>query len=121
MIYGNHFSGHNVLLTKPKGSSLRARQAAARQANVYRATDIEAVEANKVVQQTTEVHAVEVNADQVIDEFCSHAYYIENILSDENSISYRFIVNDIEDIEVFKSKLRQIFLTTDVDILNQHF
>ena len=69
-----------------------ARRAAARQASVDRATDTEAVEANKVVQQTTEVHAVEVNADQVIDEFCSHAYYIENILSDENSVSYIFIV-----------------------------
>ena len=62
-----------------------------------------------------------VNADQVIDEFCSITEFIENILNDENSVSYRFIVKDIEYIEVFKRKVRQSFLTTDVDILNQHF
>ena len=99
----------------------------------------EAEEANEVVKQTTEEQAVAENAadaalehtaeesavelcvDQVIDEFCSNADYIENILSEENSVSYRFILKDIADIEVFKIKVRQSFLATDVDILKQHF
>ena len=101
------------------------------------ATETEAVEANKVVEQTSEEiadiavdatvehtgeePAVEVNVDQVNDEFCSNADYIENILSDENSVSFRFILKDIDDIEVFKSKVRQSFFTIDVDILQQHF
>ena len=64
---------------------------------------------------------MEVCVDQVIDEFCSNAEYLRNILSDENSDTYRFIVKDIDDIEVFKSKVRQSFLNTDVYIRNQHF
>jgi hypothetical protein len=35
-----------------------------------------------------------------------------NILSDENSFRYRFILKNIADIEVFKSKVRQSFLAT---------
>ena len=123
----------------PSRQRRRDRRAAARQANDVRATDTEAEEANEVVQQTTEEQAVAENAadaaleqtaeepavelcvDQVIDEFCSNADYIENILSEENSVSYRFILKDIADIEVFKIKVRQSFLATDVDILKQHF
>ena len=116
----------------PSRQRRRARRAAARRTN-----ETEAVEANKVVEQTSEEiadiavdanventgeePAVEVNVDQVIDEFCSNADYIENILSDENSVSFRFILKDIDDIEVFKSKVRQSFFTTDVNILHQHF
>ena len=73
------------------------------------------------VEHTAEEPAVEVCVDQVIDEFCSNAEYLKNLLSDENSDTYRFIVKDIDDIELFKSKVRQSFLTTDVDIQNQHF
>ena len=80
-----------------------------------RATDTEVEEANKVAQQTTEEQtvtdnvaeepAVKVNGDQVIDEFCSNVDYLENILSDENSVSYRFIVKDTADIEQSEAKL----------------
>jgi hypothetical protein len=87
---------------------------------VDRATDTEAVEANDVVQLNTEEHTIvddTVNAaveyageehavEQVIDEFCSSADYIKNILTDENSVTFRLILKDIDDIEVFKSKVR---------------
>ena len=124
----------------PSRQRRRARRAAAREANVDRATDQEAVEANKEdVQQSheeqtvaenaadvaldhaAEVPAVELGGDQIIDEFCSNAEFNQNILSDENSVSYRFILKDISDIEVFKSKVRQSFLATDVNTLKQHF
>ena len=80
------------------------------------AMETEAVEANKVAtevqtvvddaidaseEQAGEEHAVEVNVEQVIDEFCSNAEYIE-VLSDENSVSFRVIAKDIDEIEVFK-------------------
>ena len=64
---------------------------------------------------------MELGGDQIIDEFCSNAEFNQNILSDENSVSYRFILKDISDIEVFKSKVRQSFLATDVNTLKQHF
>ena len=104
-----------------------------------RATNTEAEEANKVAQHTSqeqtvtdnvgdaavgqkaEEPAVQVNGDQVIDEFCSNADYLENILSDENSVNYRFILKDTSDIEVFKNKVRQSFQSTAVEISNQHF
>ena len=123
----------------PSRQRRRARQAAARQAHVERTSDAEAVEASEVVQQTIEEQtaavnavdaavedtakelAVEANGDPVIDEFCSNVEYNENILSDENSVCYRFIVMETKDIEVFKSKVRQSFFTTDVNILHQHF
>ena len=99
-------------------------------ANVVRATDTEAEEANEVAKETTSEETVAVDAvvehaanhvDQVSDEFCSNAEY-ENVLSDENSVCYRFVVTDTNsDIEVFKSKVRQSFLSTDVDLSNQHF
>jgi hypothetical protein len=100
------------------------------------ATETEAVEVNKVAtevqtvvddaidaseEQAGEEHAVEVNVEQVIDEFWSNAEYIEDVLSDENSVSFRVIAKDIDEIEVFKCKVRQSFVTTDVDILHQHF
>ena len=47
--------------------------------------------------------------------------YNENILSDENSVCYRFILIEIKDIEAFKSKVRQSFIATEVDIFNQRF
>ena len=73
------------------------------------------------VVQMAEEPAVQVNGEEVIDEFCSNADYLENILSDENSVSYRFILNDTSDIEVFKKKVRQSFQSTAVGISNQHF
>ena len=36
-------------------------------------------------------------------------------------MSFILILKDIDDIEVFKGKEKQSFLTTDVDILHQHF
>ena len=114
----------------PSRQRRRARRAAAKQANVEKATDTEAEEANEVAKETTSEQTVAVDAivehaanhvDQVSDEFCSNAEY-ENILSDENSECYRFVVTDTNsDIEVFKNKVRQSFLSTDVDLLNQHF
>ena len=89
-----------------------------------------AEEANEVAKETTSEETVAVDAvvehaanhvDQVSDEFCSNAEY-ENVLSDENSVCYRFVVTDTNsDIEVLKSKVRQSFLSTDVDLSNQHF
>ena len=123
----------------PSHQRRRARRAAARQANVLRATDAEAVEDSEVVQQTTKEQTVAVNAideaventakelaveandEPVIDEFCSNAEYNENTLSEENSVCFRFIVKEIKHIEVFKSKVRQSFLNTEVDIFNQLF
>ena len=121
----------------PSRQRRRARRAAARNGNVDRATNTEAEEANKVAEQTSqeqtdnvvgpavvqiaEEPAVQVNGEEVIDEFCSNADYLENILSDENSVSYRFILNDTSDIEVFKKKVRQSFQSTAVGISNQHF
>ena len=61
------------------------------------------------------------STEQVIDEFCSNAEYIENIFSDGNSVTYRFILKEISDIEVFKNKVRQSFLATGVNTLKQHF
>ena len=55
------------------------------------------------------------NDDPVIDEFCGN----KNILSDDNSVCYRFLVKEIKHIGVFKIKVRQSFLTTEVDIFNQ--
>ena len=120
----------------PSRQRRRARRAAARQAKV--STDIEAEEANVVDHQNAEEQTVADNAvvavehtaeepivkecaDQVTDEFCSNAEYLKNILSDENSDTYRFILKDIGDIEVFKRKVKQSFLAADVDIQNQHF
>ena len=60
-----------------------------------------------------------VKATHKVNEFCCNAEYTENILSDENSVRYRFIVKeDIlrSDIEVFKSTVRQNFVNADVDI-----
>ena len=123
----------------PSRQRRRARRAAARQAHVERTSDAEAVEASEVVQQTIEEQtaaanavyaavedtakelAVEANGDPVIDEFCSNVEYNENILSDENSVCYRFIVMETKDIEVFKSKVRQSFIAAEVDICNQSF
>ena len=121
----------------PKKESPSRQRRQARRAAARRTNETEAVEANKVVEQTSEEiadiavdatvehtgeePAVEVNVEKVNDEFCSNADYIENILSDENSVSFRFILKDIDDIEMFKSNVRQSFFTTDVDILHQHF
>ena len=124
----------------PSRQRRRARRAVAREANVDRATDKDAEEANEEVVQkspeeqavaenatdaalehTAEEPAVEKCAEQVIDEFCSNAEYIENIFSDENSVSYRFILKEIKDIEVFKKKVRQSFLVTGVNTFEQHF
>ena len=117
----------------PSRQRRRERRAAARQA---RASDEEAVEACKNVQQTNEEQSVAVdavdaeavedtakepNVDPVIDEFCSNAEYNENILSDKNSVSYRFILTEIKDLEVFKVKVRHSFSQAEVDISNQHF
>ena len=115
------------------------RRAAARQAQCERATDADAVEASEVVQQTFEEQAAAVNAvdeavedtakeliaeangNPVIDEFCSNVEYDQNILSEENSVSYRIILKEIKDIELFKRKVRQSFIATKVDTFNQHF
>jgi hypothetical protein len=61
------------------------------------------------------------NVDKVIDEFCRNEEFNGSFLSDENSVSFRIIIKDPKDIEVFKTKVRQSFLTKDVDLLNQHF
>ena len=128
----------------PSRQRRRARRAAARQAQLERATDADAVEASEVVQQTFEEQAAAVNAvdeavedtakavcpvdstaeangDPVIDEFCSNVEYDQNILSEENSVSYRIILKEIKDIELFKRKVRQSFIATKVDTFNQHF
>ena len=123
----------------PARQRRHARRAAARQAHAERATDAGAAEATEVVQETTEEQtaavnavdaavedtakelAVEANVEAVIDEFCSNVEYNENILSDENSVSYRFILTEIKDIEVFKSKVRRSFIATEVDTFNQRF
>jgi hypothetical protein len=121
----------------PSRQRRRARRAAAKQA---RTTNTEAVEAEKVVKEATEEQTVahdaveEVaecaaddlavkanNVDKVIDEFCRNEEFNGNFLSDENSVSFRIIIKDPKDIEVFKTKVRQSFLTKDVDLLNQHF
>ena len=125
-----------IIYTQVSPSRQRCR---ARLANVLRATDAEPVEDSEVVQQTTKEQTVAVNAideaventakelaveandEPVIDEFCSNAEYNENTLSEENSVCFRFIVKEIKDIEVFKSKVRQSFLNTEVDIFNQLF
>ena len=83
-------------------------------------------EAQKVVEDAAVDHegeepVVEVNVKEVTDEFCSNAEFIENILSEENSVSFRMIVKDTDDIQVFKNKVRNSFFTADVDIVHQHF
>ena len=55
------------------------------------------------------------------DEFCSNEEFSENFLSEENSVTFRIIVHDTKDIEAFKSKVRQSFLTNEVDLSNQYF
>ena len=122
----------------PSRQRRRAMRAAARQANVDRATEAE--EANEVVIDATNEQTVAVTeevvedtaeetaenanrVDQVYDEFCSNAEYSENFLSEENSVNYRFIVTDqaLSDIDDFKCKVRQSFATFDVNITNQLF
>ena len=119
----------------PSRQRRRARRAAARQTS-GNATEREAVKANEIVQEPTEAQkvvedaavdhegeepVVEVNVKEVTDEFCSNAEFIENILSEENSVSFRMIVKDTDDIQVFKNKVRNSFFTADVDIVHQHF
>ena len=87
----------------PSRQRRREKRAAARQANVVRATDTEAEEANEVAKETTSEETV------AVDAVVEHA---EN-LSDENSMC--------SDIEVFKSKVRQRFLSASVYLLNEHF
>ena len=111
----------------------RARWAAARLSS---RTNSEAVEAEEVVEETTgeqtvaddavgqvaEHPAVKANrVDEVTDELCSNEEFNENFLSNENSVKFRIIVQDTKDIEAFISKVRQSFLTNEVDFLNQYF
>ena len=124
----------------PSRQRRRARRAAARQANVDIATDAE--EANEVVLDATNEQTVEVAVarevventaeeiadhanlvDQINDEFCSNAEYSENLLNDDNSVNYRFIVKDqaLADIGEFKSKVMKSFETFEVNIYNQLF
>jgi hypothetical protein len=72
-----------------------------------------------VAEHTDDDLAVEEN--QVIDGFCSNTEFNGNFLSDENSVSFRIIIMDTKDIEVFKCKVRQSFLSKDVNLLNQYF
>ena len=121
----------------PSRQRRRARRAAAKKAST---TITEAVEAEEVVIETTGEQtaaddavdevvehatdglAVKANhVDDVMDEFCSNEEFNGNFLSDENSVSFRIIIMDTKDIEVFKCKVRQSFLSKDVNLLNQYF
>ena len=133
-----HRQAHSVHQEVPRKESpsrqrRRARRAAAKQA---RTTNTEAVEAEEATEEQTvaddEVEevaecaaddlAVKANdVDKVIDEFCRNEEFNGNFLNDENSVSFRIIIKDPKDIEAFKTKVRQSFLTKDVDLLNQHF
>ena len=79
---------------------------------------------NKAAEAGNSVKAVEVVPVTPVDEFCSNAEFEENILSYENSVTYRFVVKDptlFNKIEAFKTQVRQNFLTTDVEMTNQLF
>ena len=115
----------------PSRQRRRARREAARRAQaeepVEQAVTVEdAEEVSIVVDEVVENAAEEQTeeANHVADEFCSNAEYAEKILSDENSVRFRVIVIEntfCSNIEVFKSKVRQQFISTEVDITNQHF
>ena len=121
----------------PSRQRRRARRAAARQASGVRATEAEEaneveldplnkqVVTDEVVEHTTEEPIDKAKyVDPVIDELCSNAEYNENFLSDENSVSYRFIVSDPalnSDVAAFKSKVKQSFVTSEVNFTNQLF
>ena len=115
----------------------RARRSAAKQA---RTTKTEAVEVEEVVEEITKEQTVEDNAVdeiaehaiddlavkanhvvEVIDEFCTNEEFNGNFLGDDNSVRFRIIVKDTQDIDAFKSKVRKSLLTKDVDVLNQYF
>ena len=121
----------------PSRQRRRARRAAARLAS---RTNTEAAEAEEVVKETNGERTVAEDAvdeiaehpaddlaekandvHEITDEFCSNEDFNENFLSDENSVKFRIIVEDTKDIEDFKSKVRQSFLTNAVDHLNQVF
>ena len=80
---------------------------------------------NEAAEATSKsVKAVEAIPVTPVDEFCSNAEFEENILRDENSVTYRFIVKDptlYNKIETFQTKVRQNFLTSDVEMTNQLF
>ena len=115
----------------PSRQRRRARREAARRAKaeepVVQAVTVEDAEKVSIVVDVVVENAAEEQteeANDVADEFCSNAEYAENILSDENSVRFRLIVTEntfCSDIEVFKSKVRQQFISTEVDISNQHF
>ena len=139
-LHGKAQSFHQEEVPRKESPSCQrrcARRAAAKKAST---TITEAVEAEEVVKEATEEQTVADDAvvevaecaaddlavkandvDNVIDEFCRNEEFNGNFLNDENSVSFRIIIKDPKDIEVFKTKVRQSFLTKDVDLLNQHF
>ena len=119
----------------PSRRRRRARRAATRQSNIENVAEMQ----DNVVEQTTDTNTsvsenvaeevAEVVAEeasyvhQVNDELCSNVEYDENKLSEENSVTYRIIVRDSKDqeIEDFRSEVRQSFLARKVEVCNQLF
>ena len=126
-IHGQARSFHIEVPRKksPSRQRCRARRAAAKQA---RTTNTEAVEVEEVVEETTKEQTVEDNAVdeiaehaiddlavktnhvvEVIDEICTNEEFNGNFLGDDNSVRFRIIVKDTQDIDAFKSKVGKAF------------
>ena len=128
-----HFYQEDPRKESPSRQRRRARRAAARQSNIENVAEMQA----NVVEQATDTDisenvaeevAKEVaeeasNDHQVDDELCSNVEYNQNILSDENSVTYRIIVRDSKDqeIEDFRNEVRQSFLARKVEVSHQLF
>ena len=114
---------------KPFKTAPPTRRGAAHRAKAEEAVDKETVgEVAEEVTVVVEVVAAQkaeeliVKANHVLDEFRCNAEYTANILSDENSVRYRFIVKEdilYSESEVFKGKVRQNFVNKDVEISNK--
>jgi hypothetical protein len=65
---------------------------------------------------------VEVISVTPVDEYCSNEEFHRNILSEESSVTYRFIVQDptlYNNKEAFKKQVNENFLTSDVEVSNR--
>ena len=68
--------------------------------------------------------AVEVIPVTPVDEFCSNEEFDRDTLSEENSVTYKVIVQDpalSNNKESFKSQVNEIFSTSEVEMSNRLF
>ena len=110
----------------PSRQRRRARRAAARQEHAEEAIE-ENEETNEneaeeaVYVEENEAAEVEINTE-VTDEFCPDTDYSVDDLNEENSVTFRFVINDTaenESLVAFESLVKQNFFNTKVEAKDQ--